>query len=61
MMKRVPLTTVNLTKSELRFANLFSAMDDRRQAEMMALAERGAARHPRRVAPVLRLIDGSAK
>ena len=57
-MKSIPSTSVQLTADQLRIAQLFAAMDDRRQQEAIVRMARIAATHPRRAAPALRLIAG---
>lgn len=60
-MKPVKLSSAPLTADQLRIAQLFAAMDGRRQRELMTFATRIAELFPRRAKPALRLVDGGMK
>jgi len=60
-MKPVAPASAPLTAAQLRIAQLFSAMDDRRQQEALVRMTRIAATHPRHIRPELRLLVGGAK
>ncbi|MYN45937.1 hypothetical protein GTP23_12850 [Pseudoduganella sp. FT93W] len=60
-MKPLQPPSANLTASQIRIAELFGAMDDRRQAELMTFAILTVLDHPRRKKPTFRLIAGGAK
>jgi len=49
-----------LTAAQLHIAQLFGAMDDRRQQEALVKLTRMAAVHPRRAKPTLRLVSSTA-
>jgi hypothetical protein len=60
-MKPTNTTPAALTANQLRIVQLFAAMDDRRQEEMLHFAAGVARTFPRRAAPQLRLVGGGAK
>lgn len=60
-MKPIKPAPAPLTADQLRIAQLFAAMDDRRQYEALVKLTRMAQAHPRRAAPTLHLIAGGAQ
>lgn len=60
-MKRIPISpapAIQLTDDQLRIAQLFANMDERRQQEAIVKMTRMAAAHPRRARPALHLVSG---
>jgi|GEM_PF-2127410 len=53
-------TAPPLTAEQMRVAQLFATLDDRRQQEAIVKLTRMAAMHPRRTKPALQLVVGGA-
>jgi hypothetical protein len=57
--REAPAPAAEFTAMQMRVAQLFAALDDRRQQEAIVKLTRMVATHPRHAAPALRLVGGA--